>query len=361
MNPPQLFSPPHARIPPMTHSQRSGGSKPSTDRRFISELGAQANVDQHFLVTHKQLRPNRNGQLYLQVDLSDKTGSITARMWNAGEADYSAFEDGDYVRIEGTTQLFSGQLQLIATLIQRVDPARIDESDFRVLAPAEIAAFELELQQIIETIQDSDLRALAAAVTADTQLMEAFRRSPAGVKQHHAHVGGLLEHVVSLLRLAEKVAPLYPAVNRDLLLVGVLYHDIGKVIELESEKGFSYTDAGQLLGHVLLGLELLEEKIREVSMQQQKPFDPEMSLRVKHMVASHHGQYEFGAPKLPMTLEAIALHHLDNLDARLNGVLQLMRDEGGVDGAWTQYQTTLGRKFFKGRSEPVRTEATRSS
>ena len=188
-----------------------------------------------------------------------------------------------------------------------------------------------------------------AEVLADAELISDFKRSPAGIKQHHAHTGGLLDHVVNLLRLADRVAPLYPAMDRDMLLVGVLFHDIGKTVELESEKGFSYTDAGQLLGHVLLGLELLEEKIQAVQRRTGEPFEPELAIRLKHMIASHHGQYEFGSPKLPMTLEALALHHLDNLDARMAGVLQLLQNEASIDGGWTQYQQNLGRKFFRGR------------
>ena len=321
----------------------------ASGRRFVTELGAQANVDQVFLATHKQLRPNRNGQLYLQVELADRSGSITGRMWNASDDEYQAFDDGDYVRVEGTTQLYSGSLQLIVTAIGRVDRRGIDESEFLVLSVADIERLSAEMVTLLGTIRSKPLRDLVDEVLADTELMRAFSRSPAGVKQHHAHTGGLIDHVVNLLRLADRVAPLYPALDRDLLLVGVLFHDIGKTIELESEQGFSYTDAGQLLGHVLLGLELLEEKVQAVQSRTGLSFDHELALRIKHMIASHHGQYEYGAPKLPMTLEALALHHLDNLDARMAGVLQLMQNEAAIDGGWTQYQANLGRKFFKGR------------
>ena len=319
-------------------------------RRLITELPPQAQVDQTFLATHKQLRPNRNGQLYLQIELADRSGSITGRMWNASDEDFAAFDEGDYVRVEGTTQLFTGALQLIVSGIGRVDPRSVDESDFLVLSKADVERLVAELTTLVGTIGASPLKALALEVLADGELMRAFTRSPAGVKQHHAYAGGLLEHVVNLLRLADRIAPLYPALDRDLLLVGVLFHDIGKTVELESERGFSYTDAGQLLGHVLLGLELLEAKIQAVQHRSGVAFDHELAIRVKHMVASHHGQYEFGAPKLPMTLEALALHHLDHLDARMAGVLQLLQNEASIDGGWTQYQQNQGRKFFRGRN-----------
>jgi 3'-5' exoribonuclease len=319
-------------------------------RHPIASLPPQTRIDQVFLATHKQLRPNRNGQLYLQVDLTDRTGSITGRLWNASDDDFDAFEDGDYVWVEGHTQLFSGALQIIVSAIARADPGTYDETEFHVLSTADVAGLEAELRRILDTIASPSLRDLTAAVLDDGPLMAALARSPAGVKHHHAYTGGLLDHVVSLLRLADRVAPLYPDVDRDFLLVGVLLHDIGKTVELESEKGFSYTDAGQLLGHVLLGLEIVDGAARAVEARTGRPFDAETLLRVKHMIASHHGQYEFGAPKLPMTLEAIALHHLDHLDAKLAATMQLLRAEAALDGGWTTYQQSHGRKFFRGRA-----------
>jgi 3'-5' exoribonuclease len=318
-------------------------------RRLISELPPQTQVDQVFLATHKQLRPNRNGQLYLQVDLADKSGQMTGRLWNASDADFAAFEDGDYVRVEGHTQLYSGATQIIIAAIERADPGTVDEREFRVLTEADLNGLFAELRGLLAGLRPP-LDSLVAAILDDGELMAAFARTPAGVKHHHAYAGGLLDHVVNLLRLADLVAPLYPDMDRELLLVGVLCHDIGKTVELESEKGFSYTDAGQLLGHVLLGLEIVDAKIRAVEAATGRPFDPETAVRVKHMIASHHGAYEFGAPKLPMTLEAVALHHLDHLDAKMAGTIQLLRSEASIEGGWTQYQQSVGRKFSRGRT-----------
>jgi 3'-5' exoribonuclease len=318
-------------------------------RRLITELPPQCQIDQTFLATHKQLRPNRNGQLYIQVELADKSGMITGRLWNASDDDFGGFEDGDYVRVEGHTQLYSGSLQLIIASIERADPRTIDESEFLVLSKHDLVSLEAELNAILATITSAPLKALADELLADGPLMEAFRRTPAGVKHHHAYAGGLLDHVVNLLRLADRVAPLYPALDRNLLLVGVLVHDIGKTQELESRQGFSYTDVGQLLGHVLLGLEIVDAKIRAIEARTGQRFEPEAAVRVKHMIASHHGQYEFGSPKLPMTLEAMALHHLDHLDAKMAGTIQLLQNEATAEDGWTQYQQSQGRKFFRGR------------
>ena len=318
-------------------------------RRLITELPPQSQIDQTFLATHKQLRPNRNGQLYLQVELADKSGTITGRLWNASDDDFNAFEDGDYVRVEGNTQLYSGSLQIILSAIERADPRTIDEREFQVLSKNDLVRLEAELATLLGTIQSAPLASLVAEILADKDLMQAVARTPAGVKHHHAYAGGLLDHVVNLLRLADRVAPLYPALDRDLLLVGVLVHDIGKVRELESLQGFSYTDEGQLLGHVLLGLEIIDAKIRAIEARTGQRFDAEAAVRVKHMIASHHGQYEFGSPKLPMTLEAIALHHLDHLDAKMAGTIQLLQNEATAQDGWTQYQQNQGRKFFRGR------------
>ena len=318
-------------------------------RRLITELPPQCQLDQTFLATHKQLRPNRNGQLYIQVELADKSGTITGRLWNASDDDFGGFEDGDYVRVEGHTQLYSGSLQLIIASIERADPRTIDESEFLVLSKHDLVRLEAELNAILATITSAPLKALADEFLADGPLMEAFRRTPAGVKHHHAYAGGLLDHVVNLLRLADRVAPLYPALDRNLLLVGVLVHDIGKTQELESLQGFSYTDVGQLLGHVLLGLEIVDAKIRAIEARTGQRFEPEAAVRVKHMIASHHGQYEFGSPKLPMTLEAMALHHLDHLDAKMAGTIQLLQNEATAEDGWTQYQQSQGRKFYRGR------------
>ena len=318
-------------------------------RRLITELPPQCQLDQTFLATHKQLRPNRNGQLYIQVELADTSGTITGRLWNASDDDFGGFEDGDYVRVEGHTQLYSGSLQLIIASIERADPRTIDEAEFLVLSKHDLVRLEAELNAILATITSAPLKALADELLADGPLMEAFRRTPAGVKHHHAYAGGLLDHVVNLLRLADRVAPLYPALDRNLLLVGVLVHDIGKTQELESLQGFSYTDVGQLLGHVLLGLEIVDAKIRTIETRTGQRFEPEAAMRVKHMIASHHGQYEFGSPKLPMTLEAMALHHLDHLDAKMAGTIQLLQNEATAEDGWTQYQQSQGRKFYRGR------------
>jgi 3'-5' exoribonuclease len=296
----------------------------------------------------KQLRPNRNGNLYLQVELADRTGTISARMWNASEAIYQAFGNGDYVRVEGSTQLFQGAMQLIATRITRVDPAEVQEDEFSPLPAVAVDQLAIRLGEILREITDLPLRNLAECLLMDDELMAKFTRAPAGIKNHHAYQGGLLQHVVSLMEVILRIAPCYPQIDRDLLLMGAMLHDMGKVAELSYERELAYTDEGQLIGHLVMAVSMLEQKVRETEKLTGEPFPGEVVLRLKHMIVSHHGEYEYGSPKLPMTLEALALYYLDNLDAKIFTFQQQLRDDPNVGSAWTHFNPNLGRKLFKG-------------
>lgn len=317
-------------------------------RKFINQFGQQEQFSQVFLASGKQLRPNRNGNLYLQVDLSDRSGTLSGRMWNAGDAEYRSFEDGDFVLVEGSTQLFQGAMQLIVTKIRKAKPEEIDEGDFMPLGPAEIDKLAGRLTAHLRGMKNPHLRNLADCFLLDAGFMKKFARAPAGVKNHHAYVGGLLHHVVQLMDLVTAVRPLYPQIDGDVLLMGAFLHDMGKVDELSYDKGFAYTDEGQLIGHLVMAVGSLEVKVREAEKLSGEPFPAELLLRLKHMIVSHHGEYEFGSPKLPMTLEAVALHLLDNLDAKMHSFHLLIRDDPNVDSSWTTYHANLGRKFFKG-------------
>lgn len=314
-------------------------------------MAHQEPIDQIFLASEKQLRPNRNGNLYLQLELSDRSGSINARMWNASEQNYRSFENGDYVRVEGTTQLFQGTIQLIATTIARVGAGEVNQDDFLTLDSREIDELGGRLSGMLRKMNDPHLVNLAECFLLDDDFMRKFARAPAGIKNHHAYLGGLLEHVVSLMELTSRVADLYPAINRDLLMMGAFLHDLGKVDELAYERDFSYTDEGQLIGHLVIAVGMLDKKLREAERLSGEPVPPELVLRLKHMIVSHHGQYEFGSPKLPMTLEAVALAQLDNLDAKIHSFQQLIRDDPNVESGWTNFNHALGRKLFKGESE----------
>ena len=316
-------------------------------RQFVKQLGDQESVDEVFVASGKQLRPNRNGNLYLQVQLSDRSGAINAMLWNANEKMYRSFENGDYVRAEGTSQLYQGAIQMIATQITKADVSEVKEEDFMAIDTQHIDHLSVRLAEILRTVEDVHLRTLAEAFMADDEFMRKFTRAPAGVKNHHAYVGGLLEHVVNIMEVSLAIAGRYPQLDRDLLILGIFLHDMGKINELSYDRGFAYTDEGQLIGHLVIAVGLLEKKVAEAEHLAGEPIPGDLVLQLKHMIVSHHGSYEYGSPKLPMTLEAVALHHLDNLDAKIHSFDQLMRDDPSVDSLWTHYNANLGRKLYK--------------
>jgi 3'-5' exoribonuclease len=320
----------------------------TTARRYVCQLGHNEQISQVFLASEKQLRPNRNGNLYLQLQLSDRSGAISARLWNASENDYRAFENGDYVKIDGNTQLFQGNMQLIASSIRRARLDEVNETDFLVLRSDEIDRMATRLAEILRTVNTLELRNLAECFLIDSEFMAKFTAAPAGMKNHHAYKGGLLEHVVGLMELVQVVGPRYPRIDQDKLLIGAFLHDAAKVDELTYERDIAYTDEGQLLGHMVLAMTMIDDKVREAERLSGEPFPKHLVTEIKHMVISHHGEYEFGSPKLPMTLEAVALHHLDNLDAKMASFTQLMVDCPNVESNWTQYHANLGRKLYKG-------------
>jgi 3'-5' exoribonuclease len=318
------------------------------DRRFVSQLAHNEAVQQVFLASEKQLRPNKNGNLYLQVELSDRSGMINTRMWNASEDDYRAFENGDFVVVDGATQLFQGNMQMIANRIRRARPDEVCEADFVTLQSADVDRMRNRLVEILAKINTPPLQRLVRAFVDDQVFMDKFCRAPAAMKNHHAYKSGLLEHVVSLMELVLAVAPLYGHIDQDKLLVGVFLHDAAKVDELSYDRDIAYTDEGQMLGHMIMGVTLVDAKVAECVRKDGMPMPEKLITEIKHMIVSHHGEYEYGSSKLPMTLEAVALHHLDNLDAKIASFTQLMKDCPNVDSPWTQYFTQIGRKLYKG-------------
>ena len=319
-------------------------------RRFVQQLADGDSIEEVYLVVDKQLRANRNGNLYLQLELRDRTGAISARMWNAGEQLFRSFEAGDFVTAKGKVQLFQGALQMILSGVDRVAAEKVELADFLPHTEQDVSKLFERLRTTLRRLGNPHLRALAECFLMDADLVQAFCKVPAGVRMHHAYVGGLLEHVVTLLDAAERLQPLYPDLDRDLLLAGVFLHDVGKVRELSYGKAFAYTDEGQLVGHLVIGVEMLNEKAARVPDLTGEPFPKELLLRLKHMIVSHHGTYEFGSPKLPMTPEAIALHYLDNFDAKLHAFTREIREDANV-GAWTPFNQALDRRLFKGATD----------
>jgi 3'-5' exoribonuclease len=320
-------------------------------RRTVQQLTDGETLDDVFLVAEKQLRANRNGVLFLQVELRDRTGSISARQWNATEQQFRAFEEGDFLRIKGKVQMFQGSLQVIFTSFERVPAETVNLVEYLPQTEQDVSRLFDKLRTLLRRLSNPHLRALVECFLIDEQFVAAFGKAPAGVRNHHAYIGGLLEHVVTMLDAAERLLPLYPELNRDLLLMGIFLHDIGKVRELSFDRVFGYTDEGQLVGHIVIGVEMLTEKAAQVPALTGEPFPTELLLRLKHMIVSHHGTLEFGAPRLPMTPEAIALHYLDNLDAKIHSFTRDIRDDKNGTSAWTPFNPATQRRLFKGMRE----------
>ncbi|MBQ9454706.1 MAG: OB-fold nucleic acid binding domain-containing protein [Thermoguttaceae bacterium] len=316
-------------------------------RQYINTLKEQEIVNEVFRASNKQLRPNRNGVPYLQIDLSDKTGTLTARLWNANENVYQLFENGDYLHVEGKAQIFQGAMQIIVKRFYKVPAEEIDPEEFVQTSCLCIEKLLTTMNELLETIERPELKALARCYTEDAKFMERFQVLPAGIKHHHAYRGGLLEHVVTMMGLAKQIGDSYDYLDTELLLLGTFLHDTGKTVELECEPEFAYTDEGQLLGHINLGISMLEEKIHQYESTTGEIFPARTALELKHLIASHHGEYEFGSPKLPMTVEAMALHCIDLLDSKLAAFHQLLEEDLNSSSTWTTFNPTLQRKLFK--------------
>lgn len=317
-------------------------------RLFVNTLADSQSVDEVYLLSDKQLRANRAGGLYLLAQLRDRTGLISGLLWNVNEQEVADFSAGDYVRIKGKVQLYQGNLQIILTHIARVPKEDADPADFIPATSQNTQRLLGRLREILLGIEDTHLRTLMECFLVDEEVVAGLTRAPAGVRLHHAFHGGLLEHVVNVLETALRVMDLYPKVNPSLLLAGVFLHDLGKIRELAFEDTFAYTDEGQLIGHLVIGIEMLNEKVPSVEQMTGESFPRETLLRLKHMILSHHGSYEFGSPKLPMTQEAIALHHLDNLDAKINEFMSVIESDPNTQSSWTPFSTSMQRKLYKG-------------
>jgi 3'-5' exoribonuclease len=322
------------------------------NRRYVNQLANGESVDEIYLVSDKQLRANRQGNLYLHLELRDKTGSVGARLWNASEMLARTFEPGDYLHVRGKIQVFQGALQMILSHVEVVDSAQVEHSEFLPQSSQDVTRLTGRLRQLLLGMSNPHLRALAECFLIDEAFLQKFTTAPAGIKNHHAYHAGLLEHVVTLLNIADLIAGLYPEIDRDLLMTGVFLHDIGKVDELSYDRAFGYTDEGQLLGHLVMGVVMLRDKVKRTADLTGEPFPAELQLRLEHMIVSHHGSYEFGSPKLPMTPEAVALHYLDNLDAKIHTFTREIRDDPGRESNWTPFHQNLGRRLFKGGLNP---------
>ena len=309
---------------------------------YVNELEPNQVVTTTFLVHSKDVRQKKTGEPYLSLLLGDRTGDISAKMWdNVGEV-MDTFDRDDFVRVKGLLQIYQNRPQLIIHKMARVDEAEVDPSDYFQVSKRDSEEMFRELRGIVERMTNPHLRSLVEAVLNDEEIARRYKRAPAAKMVHHAYLGGLLEHVLSLARLAEFAARHYENIDYDLLLAGVVLHDIGKIHELSYERSISYTTEGQLLGHIHIGLRMIDEKLRALG-----DFPPRLRSLLEHMVLSHHGQLEFGSPKVPLFREALLLHYLDDMDSKMECMRVLEEQDPRIEGEWTGYSHPLDRTVLK--------------
>jgi len=310
-----------------------------TKRPLISDLQPGQFVEGVFAIHNCQLGQTKAGKPFIKCLLADRSGKLPARLWNASEQLAGELSTDGFVRIQGHTQAYQGQVQII---LQNIHPVPISEVDLKQMLPStqhDIDEMFTQLQTILETVSNPPLKAIIRSYLDDEQLMADFKQAPAAMSLHHAYLGGLLEHTLNLLRLADAICPLYPQLNRQIVIVGLFIHDMGKCAELTWQQGFGYTDEGQLVGHIARGAMWLERKAQDCSAMGHT-IPQSLLMVLQHIILSHHGKAEYGALKLPATPEAIAVALLDNLDAKLNLSLAAARE-----GTGQQPPADLGGNF----------------
>jgi 3'-5' exoribonuclease len=299
-------------------------------------------VEEIYLVTAKQVSTAKNGVIYLSLKLADKTGEIDGKLWDNADEVARRFEREDFVRIKGITANYQGTMQIKMKTLEKVEDAKVDIANFIQTAPRNPEDMVRELRAMTASIANMHLSQLVNAFLNDTAFMELFKRTPAAKTLHHNYVGGLLEHVVELVSLARDVAKHFPSVDVDLLTVGAFLHDIGKVRELGVRKSIEYTTEGRLIGHISLGYEMIVEKMKMIP-----GFPSELAMLLKHIMLSHHGEYEFGSPKRPKIQEAIIINYLDDLSAKINNFQATLRKENVGAGEWTAYSKMHDRYLYR--------------
>ncbi|MBI2682375.1 MAG: HD domain-containing protein [Acidobacteriales bacterium] len=311
---------------------------------FYLEQAAQAEnrtITSSFVVAAKQVKPKKNGEPYLALTLADRTGQIEAKMWDGVPETVGTFEQDDFVKIRGLINRYNGRFQLTIHKLRKMEENEIDYADYLPKTEKDIAQLWQQVGEFVASFKDEDLKALLMAFMADPEIERGYKAAPAAKTLHHAYIGGLLDHVVSLMTSCDLVMRNYPHVNRDLVLTGVFLHDIGKIHELSYARSFSYTTKGQLLGHMIIELEMLHAKIAQLP-----GFPEELKTLLEHLIISHHGHYEFGSPKLPMFPEALLLHYMDDLDSKMESMRAHFAREAGSESAWTGYNPSLARPLL---------------
>lgn len=310
---------------------------------FIEQIRERDRVESVFLVRDKTTAMAKNGKPYMTLKLMDRSGEVEGRIWDRVDEFSGVFEKDDFILVSAKASVYLGKMQLIVQDLEKVPEQSLNLADFLPVSSRSLDEMRVELDRLLDSLSDPHIEGLLRAFFDDPDFYARYRRCPAAKGMHHVYLGGLLEHSLAVSALACDIAERYPQVDRDLLISGALLHDVGKVEELAYARSFDYTDEGKLLGHIVIGVQMIEDRVRQFP-----DFPQELAMMIKHLLLSHHGQYEFGSPKRPKFLEAVILNFIDDLDSKINGVLSHIAREPDMDQPWTGYHRLYDRYFYKG-------------
>jgi 3'-5' exoribonuclease len=316
-----------------------------TKEIYLQDIRQGDKIASTFLVAEKSMAFSQKGSAYLNVRLKDKTGEMDGKVWDhAAEMD-QIFKKGDIIDIEGRVQSYRNALQISIVNIKLCAPENINPSDYLPVSKLDTHSMFRDLIAFIDTLSSEPLKKLLAAFFHDEKTADLFGRAPAAKGFHHIYLGGLLEHTLSVVRLLDKTADHYPQLNRDLLIAGGMLHDIGKIYEFSYDSLIAYSDEGRMIGHLVMGVEMINKKIEAIP-----GFPPQTALALRHIILSHHGEFEYGSPKRPKTMEAMVIHFIDDLDAKLNAFQSFVEaDAVNSDSEWTTYNRFFERYLYKGK------------
>jgi len=317
--------------------------------KFINEINPGETIDDIYIVKDPILRSTTRGDLYIAMYLLDRTGQMNGRMWQATETIYKALPKPGFVHIQGRSELYQNNLQIIINNVSVVDTSNVSIDDFLAQTDKDTKQMFEDIKTIVGRVKHPQLKALVGAFLSDAELMDKFQKAPAAIKMHHNYIGGLLEHTHNMLRVALAILPLYPDVQAELVLAGIFLHDIGKTEELSYDMAFSYTDSGQLIGHISKSLVMINQKADALRTKGTQ-IDQTVLDAIGHIILSHHGQYDFGSPKLPATAEAFMVYYIDDLDAKINQVTTLIESDMS-DSNWTGWNNALQTRLYRKRIE----------
>ena len=308
---------------------------------FVTDLGSEQSITSFFLVHEKEIRNTREGKPYLRLELGDRSGTIEARMWDQFDAVIKDINRDDFVKVLARVEIYRNKPQLSLQQLRLAKPEEIDLADFLPHTKEDVGKLYAQLLEYAGSIANPWLKKLVTGIVSNPEIAARYKRAPAAKVMHHAYLGGLIEHVISLCGLAKQAAAHYPELDVDLLLTAAILHDVGKLDELCYDRAISYTVEGQLLGHIVMEFETVSKAVDAIG-----GFPANLKTVVQHLLISHHGQYEFGSPKLPMIREAMVFHYLDDLDSKMAaGRAALAVDSGEPE--WSAYSAALGRRFLK--------------